>query len=82
MEPRCTFVVPREHQLRHWLLRQGLPVEYTDADPCPRIAWTRLHSLATRPVYAVDNRSADVLDLFAVFNAVVATFINVSLKIY
>lgn len=44
----------------------------------PRIAWTRLHTLADRPVYAVDNRSGDLLDFFAVFNAVSATFINVS----
>lgn len=47
-------------------------------DVGPRIAWTRLHSLASRAIYAVDNRSGEVLDLFAVFNAVAATFINVS----
>nr|CDS18908.1 zinc finger FYVE domain containing protein 9 [Echinococcus granulosus] len=79
VEPRCTFVIPREQQLRHWLMRQGLSDDGNDdvvVDVGPRIAWTRLHNLASRPVYAVDNRSGEVLDLFAVFNAVAATSVN------
>ncbi|KAL5103339.1 Zinc finger FYVE domain-containing protein 9 [Taenia crassiceps] len=79
VEPRCTFVIPREQQLRQWLIRQRLAddgIEDVVMDVGPRIAWTRLHSLASRPVYATDNRSGEVLDLVAVFNAVAATFIN------
>nr|CDS32933.1 zinc finger FYVE domain containing protein 9 [Hymenolepis microstoma] len=82
VEPRRTFIIPPEHQLRHWLIRHRLsdPEAFTDPSPTPlalpRVAWTRLHSLADRPVYAVDNRSGEVLDCFAVFNAVSATFIN------
>ncbi|KAM7539225.1 hypothetical protein Aperf_G00000055609 [Anoplocephala perfoliata] len=81
VEPRCTFSVPREHQLRHWLIRLNLSDPDAFNDPTlslgpRRIAWTRLHSLDPRPVYAVDNRSGEVLDFFAVFNAVAATFIN------
>ncbi|VDM18116.1 unnamed protein product [Hydatigera taeniaeformis] len=79
VEPRCTFVIPREQQLRHWLVRRRLCDDGNEgmfANVQPRISWTRLHSLASRPVYVVDNRSGEVLDLFAVFNAVAATFIN------
>lgn len=81
VEPRYTFTVPREYQLRHWLIRLNLSDTDALSDPAPslgpRIAWTRLHGLHPRPVYAVDNRSGEVLDFFAVFNAVAATFINV-----
>ncbi|KAL5962908.1 Zinc finger FYVE domain-containing protein 9 [Taenia solium] len=84
VEPRCTFVIPREQQLRHWLIRQRSSDDGSEGavmDVGPRIAWTRFHSLASRPVYAVDNRSGEVLDLFAVFNAVVGTFINLRLRV-
>uniref|UniRef100_A0A5K3ESL1 FYVE-type domain-containing protein n=1 Tax=Mesocestoides corti TaxID=53468 RepID=A0A5K3ESL1_MESCO len=90
VEPRCTFPVPPEHQLRHWMTHQSLaeaqtlspssssPIsEICSLEGGPRIAWTRLHSLSSQPVYAVDNRSGDALDLFAVFNTIASTFIGV-----
>uniref|UniRef100_A0A0R3TBF1 Calpain_III domain-containing protein n=1 Tax=Rodentolepis nana TaxID=102285 RepID=A0A0R3TBF1_RODNA len=83
IEPGRTFIIPPEHQLRHWLIRHRLSDPEAFNNPSstpsalPRVAWTRLHSLADRPVYAVDNRWGEVLDCFAVFNAVSSTFINI-----
>ncbi len=111
IEPRCTYPVPPEQQLRHWMSRQAAmeqqhlqqqqyllstspssapppstpseppssPPTPTPPDPGLRIAWVRLHNLSPRPVYAVDNRSGEALDLFAIFNTVASSFVNVSL---
>lgn len=108
VEPRCTFPVPPEHQLRHWLSRQSAMEQHqqqlqlassppsstspgreggssrstADAAKGPkwlRIAWRRLHNLSAQPVYAVDNRSGEALDLFAIFNTIASSFVNVSL---